>query len=356
MNPAYPTSRPTALRRKALTALAAVALTALAGSGAYADDQTRPPEPMKPLKPAEIDETLIIGGEEIAARKLASRMTVETRINGDGPYRFVVDSGADTSVVSHRVAASLALPRGTPVILNGMTETRLVERVHVASLELGSARFTDLELPVLDPVDIGGDGMIGLDALVQQRLMMDFEKRIVTVDDATLPERSSPDEIVVIGRLQRGQLILTQVTVNRTEVEAVVDTWSEITIGNSKLRETIGRRNARDSRKIRVYGVTGAARDMEVIVVSRLRLGPVTLSNVPIAFDDVPPFTAFGMQDRPSLMLGTDIMETFRRVSLDFHRRKARFQLRKCGSSTVAMRTGGSASRLKAELPSTCAR
>jgi hypothetical protein len=53
----------------------------------------------------------------------------------------------------------------------------------------------------------------------------------------------------------------------------------------------------------------------------------------------VPPFKVFGLTEEPSLLLGTDLLETFRRVSLDFRARKVRFQLKKCGSTGVIINT-----------------
>ena len=56
---------------------------------------------------------MAIVGEDInAVRKINTRMTVEVRVNGRGPYRFLVDSGADTSVVGLRIARDLQLPLG----------------------------------------------------------------------------------------------------------------------------------------------------------------------------------------------------------------------------------------------------
>jgi hypothetical protein len=74
-------------------------------------------------------------------------------------------------------------------------------------------------------------------------------------------------------------------------------------------------------------------------VVSYLQLGPVLLQDVPIAFADVPPFKLFGLSDQPSLLLGTDLLNTFRRISLDFRARKVRFQLRRCGTDGVTIST-----------------
>ena len=60
---------------------------------------------------------------------------------------------------------------------------------------------------------------------------------------------------------------------------------------------------------------------------------------MPIAFADVPPFKLFGLADEPALLLGTDILETFRRVSLDFRARKVRFQLQPLHHDGVAIST-----------------
>mgnify|MGYP002776991910 CR=1 FL=1 len=307
------------------------------------------------VPPAEIDDTLEIGGTEIEARKLRSRMTVEVHVNGRGPYRFVVDSGADSSVVGSKLAALLGLPAGQPAILNSTTAVRQVDRVEVESLRVGPTTVEFLELPVLEEADIGGDGLLGLDALIEQRLMLDFDKRVITVDDGRVRPPFSADEIVVTGRLRRGQLILTQVRAGHVGMEAIVDTGSEITIGNTALRDQLLRRGKAELGTVKVYGVTGAAMDLEIATVPRLKIGSVVLENVPVAFADIPPFAVFGMTDRPGLLLGTDIMELFRRVSLDFHARKVRFQLRQCDRTLARVRTTGTASRLSSDRNGSCA-
>ncbi|HYG46837.1 MAG TPA: aspartyl protease family protein [Allosphingosinicella sp.] len=318
-----------------------------------------PPGPgtMAPLPPAAIDEALDIGGDDIDARKVETRLTVEVRVNGRGPYQFVVDSGADTSVVGLRIARDLQLPLGTPVTLNNMTDRNIVDRVHVESLSLGPSTIRDLQLPALREQDLGGAGMIGIDALARQRLMMDFEKRLIRVEDASRPVRSHPGDIVVTARLQRGQLILTEVKAGRLTLDAVIDTGSQITIGNSALRDKLIRRRLGKFRTVTATGVTGTTVELQIAQVGELRLGPVVLRNVPMAFADVPPFEVFGLADKPALLLGTDLLETFRRISLDFRARKVRFQLRRCRQG-VAITTAPSASltRLSSTSEQACAR
>jgi hypothetical protein len=298
------------------------------------------PSTMPTLPPAKIDNTLLIGGDDVNARQVETRMTVEVQVNGRGPYHFVVDSGADTSVVGLRIARDLELPLGTPVILNAVTDRNLVDRVKVGALTLGPSTIHDLELPALREADLGGDGMVGIDALVRQRLMMDFENRLIKVEDSRKPVEHFTDEIVITARLHHGQLILTEVRAGGLDLQAVIDTGSEITIGNLALRDKLLRSN----RNTRVWtvgatGVTGKTIDLQLGNIRELKVGSITLHDVPIAFADIPPFKVFGLADQPALLLGTDILETFRRVSLDFGARKVRFQLRRCGSAAVAIST-----------------
>lgn len=306
-----------------------------------------PSSRMPPLPPAIIDDTLTIGGDDISGHKTESRMTVSVRVTGRGPYRFLVDSGADTSVIGANIARALQLPPGRPATLHGMTASSRVDRVIIDSLELGESTLHHLQLPVLHERDLGGQGILGIDALVNQRLMLDFERGVIKVEDATRPPPRLDDEIVVTARRKRGQLIITQARANGKPVNAVIDTGTEVTIGNLALRNLLIRSYRKPFTRGRIVGVTGVPLDLEMARIAELRLGPVILRNVLIAFADVPPFAVFGLRDEPALMLGTDLMETFRRVSLDFRARKVRFQLKRCRTTGITIDTDpGNLSRL----------
>jgi hypothetical protein len=331
-------------------ALVAFGLAAVAVPGAAATTAAVPPQIARPrpvdapppgvlaLPPAQFDSTLAVAGEDLKARQISTRLNVDVRVNGRGPYRFVVDSGADSSAVGLRIAHDLELPLGRPVVLNGMTSRDIVDRVKVDSLTIGSSTISNLELPALREGDVGGDGLVGIDALAQQRLMMDFEAHQVRIEDARIPVKRVADEIVIIARRSRGQLILTAVTAGNVQLDAVVDTGSEVTVGNSALRDKLLRHGAHFW-TVTATGVTGETMQLQMATIPILRLGPVTLQDVPIAFADLPPFKLFGLADQPALLLGTDLLETFRRISLDFRARKVRFQLRHCGSQGVTIST-----------------
>lgn len=326
------------MRKHRFTLMAAAALLVCGTAGSASDrpfihrprSAPAPTEPAAPLPPAHFDDKLNIGGDAVKARKVDTRLTVETLVNGRGPYQFVVDSGADTSVVGLAIARDLQLPLGTPVVLNDMTNRATVDRVKVDRLSFGASSVPNLEIPALKEDDLGGQGMLGIDALVQQRLMLDFYKRLIKVEDARQRPETLPGAIVIVARRQRGQLILAHVSAAGVPLDAVIDTGSEISIGNLALRDKLLGKHKGDIQAVQVTGVTGVTQSLQIAWVPELQLGPVTLHNVPVAFADVPPFSVFGLDREPALLLGTDVLESFGRVSLDFRSRKVRFQLRRC--------------------------
>lgn len=333
----------------ALLAMAHGAVAVAAGPPKIGRPRPAPPTApeIPPLPPAQFDPTLNVTGNNLKAREIDTRLSVDVRVNGRGPYHFIVDSGADTSVIGADIARDLQLPLGTPVVLDGVTSRNVVDRVKVDQLTVGTNSLDNVQLPALREVDVGGDGIVGIDALERQRLMLDFEKRLIKVEDARLPEPHEPGEIVIVARRDRGQLILTHVKAAGYDLDAIIDTGTEITIGNLPLLHQLIRGNRDKFLTVSVIGVTGAVMKVQVARIAELELGPVTLHDVPMAFADVPPFEMFGLAHQPALLLGTDILETFRRISLDFRARKVRFQLRRCDQGVIISTDPDSFTRIR---------
>jgi predicted aspartyl protease len=281
------------------------------------------------IAPAVIDNSLEIAGDALAAEQLKKRMFIDVKVNDSGPHRFLVDSGADRSVVSDGLALRLNLPQGEPVRVQGMAGAREVATVEVAALTLGTSEVGPIIAPALSARHLGADGLIGIDALADQRLMLDFDKRTITVQDSRTPYVASGNEILVTARRRKGQLIITQAAVQKRDVAAVIDTGSEITLGNSALRRRLfGTSTPKDMQQIELLSVTGQVLKAEAIVLNHVQIGGLVLANVVIAFADAPPFALFGLTDQPAIFLGSDLLSNFRRVSLDFRNRKVRFTLR----------------------------
>jgi predicted aspartyl protease len=286
------------------------------------------PEPLIP--PAILDEGLEVEGDPLEAERRRARLFVEVRINGEGPFRFLVDSGADRSVVGAALAARLGLEPAGKAMLQSMAGRSEVETVRVDRLQIGPSVTRALRLPALPEMFMGADGLIGIDALAEERILLDHERRQVTVQrsrDAP-PLSAGEGEIVVTARRRRGQLILTQVRANGVALYAVIDSGSEVTLGNSALRAKLFRRGIpQEVRTIRLVSVTGEPLLAELAVLPELQVGGLLLRGLPVAFADAGPFALFGLAEQPALLLGADVLRAFRRVALDFGGRRVRFTL-----------------------------
>jgi predicted aspartyl protease len=257
-------------------------------------------------------------------------MTVPVVVNGKGPFRFIVDSGADRTVVGRSLAASLSLPSAGSAVLNSMTGSSRVELAAIGRLDLGGTNVRNIKAPLLDERHLGAQGILGIDALVDQRVLLDFDRNQVVVQDARRRAAAPlPGEIVVTARRRRGQLILTEGEIAGRQVDAVIDTGAQVSVGNMALRRKLFGNRPVDSTKLATLtSVTGETLKAEVIVARRLSFGKLAMNDVPLVFVDAPPFALFGLSDRPALLLGADILQAFRRVSLDFRRKRVRFELR----------------------------
>jgi predicted aspartyl protease len=305
-------------------------LSVLAAALALAEPAAPPPESLPPrIPPASIDETLEVTGEDLQARQLRSRLFIDVRVNDKGPFRFVVDTGADRSVIGSGLAAQLKLPAETPVQLRGIIGNQRVPTVLIETLSMGGSTVETIIAPALPERFMGAQGIVGIDALSEQRVRLDFDAKTVTIQDSRVPAPPEAGEIVVTARRQRGQLILTQASVDGRRTYAVIDTGLELSLGNlAMLKELRRSRGAVPLQTITMQSVTGETFTARLTLLPELRVGGITLKNVNVAFTDAPPFDLFGLDKQPALLLGTDVLQAFKRLSLDFKNRKVRFTLR----------------------------
>lgn len=316
----------------ALVAAAADQPPILAGPPPAAVARPPPPvivpnHPMIPI--ATIDSSLEVNGQRLKAQEMMSRMLIRVKVNERGPYLFIVDSGADRSVIGANLAERLELRGGKPAMLQTLAGPHPVETVMIDRLGIGTTDVNGINAPALSEESLGADGLIGIDALAGQRLMLDFAGNSITVQDARVAAETMADEIVVTARRRKGQLILTQGTIDGGTVYAVIDTGAQVTIGNLALRNRIFRGGRLpQSQPITLISVTGQPVTADLYVVPEMRLGGLILRRVQIAFADVPPFALFGLATEPALLLGSDLLQNFSRISLDFRRRRVRFRLR----------------------------
>ena len=272
------------------------------------------------------------GGEEVATGlDRALRMTVPVMINGQGPFQFVVDTGADRTVVSEELARKLNLPKTGTAKLHAMGGAANVNLVSIDTVQVSNNIARRVRAAALPKRHVGADGLLGIDSLKGQRIVMDFEANTMRVEPASVPEEEVPadaDLIVVTARTRLGQLVMVDADANGQKIWVVVDTGAQNSIANPKLRALLIKRLPETEIKtITLVDVLGRMTPAEYTIVSKLRIGGFSMGNAAVAFADAHPFKLFGLARKPSMLLGVESLRSFRRVSVDFATRKVKFLL-----------------------------
>ncbi|MBO9547352.1 retropepsin-like aspartic protease [Caulobacter sp.] len=304
--------------------LSLAAPPALAGAITPVSLSQTPPAPVPPT-----EQPLLVLD---ASLDQDARLTVPVMINGQGPFQFVVDTGADRSVLTPSVAERLALPRGPDVMVHGVSGSVLSQTALVTLLRSGDSRLTDATLPVLPFERIGADGLLGVDILEDRNIVIDFRKKQLEIRRSS-PVNGSfrlPREVSVMADEKFGRLTLADSRIAGARSLAFIDSGGGVSIGNMALARAIAARRRRSPDHFQPARLLTAGGEMllgEFRVVPSITMGELRITNIPMAFADLHIFDVWGLNDRPAALLGVDVLRLFARVELDFGIGRVLFRL-----------------------------
>ncbi|MBS0504292.1 MAG: clan AA aspartic protease [Proteobacteria bacterium] len=275
-----------------------------------------------PETPPPVEQNVALGTDR------TDRMTVPVSVAGSEEMPFVIDTGAERTVISRQLAARLNLPKGPVRNLMTVTGSGKVDTVIVPSLELSGSKVREIEAPALDEAHLGAHGMLGIDSLQSRRVTIDFKKNEMKVVPSRRPEDTDPETIVVTARNRFGQLILVDSRFLGEKVQVIIDTGAQTSIGNMALLQRLTRRKKTPNlASVTLTSVTGQTLQAQFAQIDRIQIGGVDMNNIPVAFADAEPFKRFGLANKPALLLGMDALRLFQRVSVDFANKQVRFIL-----------------------------
>ena len=279
------------------------------------------------------------------------RMLAAVQVNGSGPYRFIIDLGANRSVLSAKLATQLGLAvagSGT-VEVHGVTGSAVVPTAFVSELRVGSIVLSDQQMPVLSgAVFADADGILGIDGLRQSRVEVDF--RLDRVKIVVSDRRSAPHGYLTVpARMINEGLLLVAGRVGNVNTHVVIDTGAEYTIGNLQLqRALLGRTGKGDQRDSVVTGATAGSASGVTQATPSITIGEARLRNIPVTFSDLYIFSLWGLVDEPALIVGMDVLGTVQKFVVDYGR--SEFQLKaypQTGADVDRCLSGTCGSRLK---------
>ncbi len=263
-------------------------------------------------------------------RDRIGRIWAPVMINGKGPFRLVLDTGASRSGVTTHVAAELGIKpdESSPVKLRAVTGSATVPTIHVDTLEVGDLLMNDSKLPVLTDALGGADGILGNEGLADRRVYIDFRHDLIIISRS----HGKPAEagfMTIPFQLEHGRLLITEVKLGLVHAKAIIDTGGEITVANLALRNALVRHAPREHTTIdQVEGVTHDVQTGEGRRAPPIMLGPIEIQTSHMTFADMRIFEYWKMTKEPAVLIGMDALGLLDTLVIDYRRRELHLRMR----------------------------
>jgi predicted aspartyl protease len=255
----------------------------------------------------------------------SDRILARVMINGRGPYRFMVDTGANHTALAASMLSVLGISvdASKTITVLGINGSVVAPSVHLDSLDAGGLHLSNLQVPVLaGPLLADIDGILGIDGLENKTVTANFmhDRFVVTGSLGGIPI----GDVVVSGRLISQHLLEVDCRVNGVKAKAVIDTGSARTLGNWALLRALARKSGASASSIptNVVDATEALQAAVIEPVSLMQIGAATISNLYMTFGTFRVFKTWGLEDQPAVLVGMDLLGSFAEISIDYRRKE----------------------------------
>jgi predicted aspartyl protease len=288
-------------------------------SSSPASSSPAAPDDVSPFAPSDVDDSLFASP---TTHDHIGRVVVPVMINGQGPFRFVVDTGASHSTISPRAASALGLTPSTvsSIVLDGITGSASVSAVTIDKLQAGELLLDRTSMPVVwAPVLAGADGILGAAGLTSQSLLVDFQHNKVSITGRMGASLRSEALRVHATRLADG-LMTIDTLVGRVRVRAVIDTGAQRSLGNLALQRALFKPHT-DGELAKVTSVYGATKDIEageVLRVPVISAQSLRFQDVELVFGGFHIFKVWNLDKQPAMIIGMDVLGTTTSLGIDF--------------------------------------
>lgn len=252
------------------------------------------------------------------------RVVASVMVDGLGPFRFVIDTGASRSSVGPSLVRTLGLKVSKlPALqLEGITGSAPVAAVTIDRLKAGTLTIQHAAMPVLwAPVMAGADGILGVAGLTDQTLLVDFlHNQVILGSELGSDVRFNYSRVRT--RVVDGGLMAVVAYVGDVRVLAIIDTGSQRSLGNPALQGALGlRTDGGPGHTEPVTAVYGATRQVEagmVVHAPAIAIGPLRVQGVDLIYGDFHIFKLWKLEHTPAIILGMDVLGTVNALGFDF--------------------------------------
>lgn len=244
----------------------------------------------------------------------AGRWLVPAYVNGHGPYRFMVDTGASHCALATEVATRLKLPPApaASVSIHSTTGRSTASAVEAQALEVGSLRLERLSMPLTGEPNLLG--VLGANALIDKRLLVDRRAGRLVIDS------SASDDAASIPVEQRfGGLLLTNGTLGSLACKFIIDTGAQRSIGNLALaRRLNAATSAADPLIVKTPDATIVA--TRALPPMPIKIGADAVIELALACAQLPVFALWELAEEPAVLLGVDYFSQLSSFAVDYRR------------------------------------
>jgi hypothetical protein len=268
-------------------------------------------------------------------RDQIGRIWAPVMINGRGPFRLVLDTGASHSAVTSMVALALGIPtdRAPPVLMRGVTGSATVPTIQVNSLSVGDVAVDSPMLPIVPDAMGGAEGVLGSEGLANKRIFIDFHHDRITITYSR-GEKPGHDFVRIPFHLLRGQLIVVDAYVGGVRTKAIIDTGGQTTIANLALRDALERsRQGRRGRPDEIVGATLDVEKGEIFDTPAIELGSISMLDAGVTYADLYIFKQWKLVSEPAILIGMDALGVLDTLVIDYHQHDLEVRTQKSARS-----------------------
>jgi hypothetical protein len=257
------------------------------------------------------------------------RIWAPVLINGRGPFRLVLDTGASHSGVTRIVPLVLGIrtDQAPPVMLNGVTGSAKVPAIRVDSLSVGDLAVEATVLPILPDAFGGAEGVLGYEGLYDKRIFIDFRRDLLNITFSR-GEKSPQGFLTIPFRSIGGQLVVIDAIVGHVRTKAIIDTGGQTTIANLALHYALAsRRSQPPGKPDEIIGVSLAAEKGEIINTPEIELGGIKIRDSGVTYSDVNIFKRWKLLNDPAILIGMDVLGLLDTLIIDYRRHELQLRM-----------------------------
>ena len=259
-------------------------------------------------------------------------IVVETELNGLGPFRFVIDTGASISVIyeSARAKAGIEPLPNIKAHVFGISGSRFVPLARVAEIRVGNELWKDARvalLPDTSPIAKRVDGILGVDFLSRYGVLYSRREKVLLLYPRELvADRSYLGwDSVALRELRVGDgnvaVFVLDMYINAEHIPAVFDLGATVNLMNRPAARVLDVLVRKPHSAPEVHGVSGSTEVLAELHVWKMRIGNSTWRNKIFLVGEFPVFQTLGINRQPAAVAGADLFGR-REFIVDFTRQR----------------------------------